>query len=57
MRARRTLLLVVLMCGLVLAVAAPVVVGFGLGAQALGGMLGGALVAGVLLALTMAVAE
>ncbi len=38
----------------VLAVAAPVVVGFGLGAEALGGMLGGALLAGVLLALTMA---
>lgn len=37
-----------------LAVMAPVVVGFGLGPQALGGMLGGALVAGVLLALTMA---
>ena len=37
-----------------LAVAAPVVVGFGLGAQALGGMLGGALVSCVLLALTMA---
>ncbi|MEJ2553304.1 MAG: sodium-translocating pyrophosphatase [Gammaproteobacteria bacterium] len=38
----------------VLAVAAPVVVGFGIGPQALGGMLGGALLAGVLLALTMA---
>ncbi len=38
----------------VLAVSAPVVVGFGIGPQALGGMLGGALVAGVLLALTMA---
>ena len=38
----------------VLAVGAPVVVGFGLGAEALGGMLGGALVACVLLALTMA---
>ena len=38
----------------VLAVAAPVVVGFGLGPEALGGMLGGALLAGVLLALTMA---
>jgi len=38
----------------VLAVAAPVVVGFGLGPQALGGMLGGALLGGVLLALTMA---
>ena len=38
----------------VLAVGAPVVVGFGLGAEALGGMLGGALIACVLLALTMA---
>lgn len=38
----------------VLAVAAPVVIGFGLGPQALGGTLGGALVSGVLLALTMA---
>ncbi len=38
----------------VLAVGAPVAVGFGLGAEALGGMLGGALVACVLLALTMA---
>ncbi len=38
----------------VLAVSAPVVVGFGIGPEALGGMLGGALVAGVLLALTMA---
>lgn len=37
----------------VLAVAAPVVVGFGIGPQALGGMLGGALLGGVLLALTM----
>jgi len=37
-----------------LAVAAPVVVGFGLGAAALGGMLGGALISCVLLALTMA---
>ncbi len=37
-----------------LAVAAPIVVGFVLGPQALGGMLGGALVSGVLLALTMA---
>lgn len=37
-----------------LAVAAPIVVGFGLGPQVLGGMLGGALVCGVLLALTMA---
>jgi K(+)-stimulated pyrophosphate-energized sodium pump len=37
-----------------LAVAAPVVVGFGLGPQALGGMLGGALVTGVALAITMA---
>lgn len=38
----------------VLAVAAPVLVGFGLGPEALGGMLGGALVCCVLLALTMA---
>jgi len=38
----------------ILAVAAPVVVGFGLGAEALGGMLGGALVGCVLLALMMA---
>jgi K(+)-stimulated pyrophosphate-energized sodium pump len=38
----------------VLAVTAPAVVGFGIGAEALGGMLGGALVAGVLLALMMA---
>lgn len=38
----------------VLAVAAPVIVGFGLGPEALGGMLGGALVGCVLLALTMA---
>jgi len=37
----------------VLAVAAPVVVGFGIGPEALGGMLGGALVCCVLLALTM----
>ncbi|MBK9132136.1 MAG: sodium-translocating pyrophosphatase [Gammaproteobacteria bacterium] len=37
----------------VLAVVAPVVVGFGIGPQALGGMLGGALLGGVLLALTM----
>jgi len=37
-----------------LAVVAPVVVGFLLGPQALGGMLAGAMVAGVLLALTMA---
>ena len=37
-----------------LAVAAPVVVGFVLGAKALGGMLGGALLGCVLLALTMA---
>ncbi|RMH51582.1 MAG: sodium-translocating pyrophosphatase [Zetaproteobacteria bacterium] len=37
-----------------LAVGAPVVVGFGLGAEALGGMLGGALLSCVLLALTMA---
>ncbi len=38
----------------VLAVAAPVVVGFGIGAEALGGMLGGALLGCVLLAITMA---
>ena len=38
----------------ILAVGAPVVVGFGIGPQALGGMLGGALLSGVLLALTMA---
>ena len=38
----------------VLAVAAPAVVGFGLGATALGGMLGGALLGCVLMALTMA---
>jgi K(+)-stimulated pyrophosphate-energized sodium pump len=38
----------------VLAVAAPVVVGFGIGPEALGGMLGGALLACVLLALMMA---
>jgi len=37
-----------------LAVLAPVVVGFGLGPQALGGMLGGALLGCVLLAITMA---
>lgn len=37
-----------------IAVAAPVVVGFAVSAQALGGMLGGALVSCVLLALTMA---
>ncbi len=37
-----------------LAVAAPIIVGFVFGPQALGGMLGGALVSGVLLALTMA---
>jgi K(+)-stimulated pyrophosphate-energized sodium pump len=36
------------------AVAAPVVVGFGLGAEALGGLLAGATVSGVLLALMMA---
>lgn len=36
-----------------LAVTAPIVVGFGLGPQVLGGMLGGAVVCGVLLALTM----
>ena len=38
----------------VLAVIAPVVVGFGLGPETLGGMLGGALICCVLLALTMA---
>jgi len=38
----------------VLAVAAPPIVGFTLGPEALGGMLGGALVSGVLLALMMA---
>jgi K(+)-stimulated pyrophosphate-energized sodium pump len=38
----------------VIAVAAPVLVGFGLGAASLGGMLGGALLACVLLALMMA---
>jgi len=38
----------------VLAVSAPVVIGFGLGAQALGGMLAGALVCCVLMALMMA---
>lgn len=38
----------------VLAIAAPPVVGFGLGAEALGGMLGGALLAGVIMALMMA---
>jgi K(+)-stimulated pyrophosphate-energized sodium pump len=38
----------------VLAVAAPAVVGFGLGPTALGGMLGGALLGCVLMALTMA---
>ncbi len=38
----------------VLAMAAPVVVGFGLGAQALGGMLAGALICCVLMALMMA---
>ena len=38
----------------VLAVAAPPVIGFTLGAEALGGMLGGALLAGVLMALMMA---
>ena len=37
-----------------LAVFGPVVIGFSMGAEALGGMLGGALVAAVLLALTMA---
>ncbi len=38
----------------VLAVIAPPLVGFGIGPEALGGMLGGALVSGVLLAVTMA---
>jgi K(+)-stimulated pyrophosphate-energized sodium pump len=38
----------------VIAVSAPVVIGFGISAEALGGMLGGALVSCVLLALTMA---
>jgi K(+)-stimulated pyrophosphate-energized sodium pump len=38
----------------VLAVSAPAVVGFGIGAEALGGMLGGALLGCVLLAITMA---
>ncbi len=38
----------------VIAVSAPVVVGFGIGAEALGGMLGGALLGCVLLALMMA---
>jgi len=38
----------------VIALAAPVVIGFGLGAEALGGMLGGALVCCVLMALMMA---
>lgn len=38
----------------VLAVSAPVVVGFGISAEALGGMLGGALLGCVLLAITMA---
>ncbi len=38
----------------VLAVSAPVIVGFGIGPEALGGMLGGALLGCVLLALTMA---
>jgi K(+)-stimulated pyrophosphate-energized sodium pump len=38
----------------VIAVAAPIVIGFGLGPEALGGMLGGALLACVLLAITMA---
>jgi K(+)-stimulated pyrophosphate-energized sodium pump len=37
-----------------LAIAAPVVIGFGIGPEALGGMLGGALITCVLLALTMA---
>ena len=38
----------------VLAIVAPVVVGFGLGPEALGGMLGGALITGVMMALMMA---
>jgi K(+)-stimulated pyrophosphate-energized sodium pump len=38
----------------VIAVSAPAVIGFGIGAQALGGMLGGALLGCVLLAITMA---
>jgi len=38
----------------VLAVGAPIVVGFGLGPVALGGMLGGALITGVMMALMMA---
>ncbi|RBP53795.1 sodium-translocating pyrophosphatase [Arenicella xantha] len=38
----------------VLAVSAPVIVGFGIGAESLGGMLGGALLGCVLLAITMA---
>jgi K(+)-stimulated pyrophosphate-energized sodium pump len=37
-----------------LAILAPVVVGFGLGPEALGGMLGGALITGVMMALMMA---
>ncbi len=37
-----------------IAVSAPPIIGFGLGAQALGGALGGALISGVLLALMMA---
>ncbi|MDF1588715.1 MAG: sodium-translocating pyrophosphatase [Gammaproteobacteria bacterium] len=37
-----------------LAVLAPVIVGFGLGPEALGGMLGGALITGVMMALMMA---
>jgi len=38
----------------ILAVVTPVIIGFGLGPEALGGMLGGALLSGVLLALMMA---
>ncbi len=38
----------------VIAVSAPVIIGFGISPEALGGMLGGALVSCVLLALTMA---
>ena len=37
-----------------LAVLAPVIIGFGLGPEALGGMLGGALITGVMMALMMA---
>ncbi|NHO66491.1 sodium-translocating pyrophosphatase [Aestuariicella hydrocarbonica] len=51
--ATKAALIRMMMPGL-LAVLAPVVVGFGLGPAALGGMLGGALISCVLLALTMA---